>query len=242
MTLGIHPYHASDLYDGTSSLNEMRDFAQSLRESDQMALVAFGEVGLDYFRLERAGKDIQQKAFVDQLELATTLRLPLFLHARNACDDFIALIEPFLPRLSNRGVVHSFAGSKAEMLRLIDLGFDISVNGVSFGSEDQLEMVKAIPLERLQLETDAPWCEIDPNGPAKEYLKDAPAMSPSRKPAKFVKGEMVKGRNESCTIVRVAYVVAGVKGLSVAEVVEAAWQNSVRMFGLGDNRHQHEHS
>lgn len=233
MTLGIHPYHATDLYDGTTSLQELADTGKQLVAQEDSPLVAFGEIGLDYFHLDRADKNMQQKAFIDQLELATAFDLPLFLHARDACEDFISIIKPFIPRLRKGGIVHSFAGSKAEMLSLVDLGFDISVNGVSFKTDEQLEMVKAIPLERLQLETDAPWCEITSQGSILDYLKEAAPLPVSRKHGKFVKGDMVKGRNESCTIDRVARIVAGIKGIPLEQVTDAAWRNSIRMFDLG---------
>ncbi|OQU98991.1 hypothetical protein CLAIMM_04698 isoform 1 [Cladophialophora immunda] len=240
MTLGVHPYHASELYDGTSSLEELSSLGRSLLDQTvgEGPLVAFGEIGLDYFYLDRAAKGVQRRAFVEQLELATAFDLPLFLHVRDSYDDFVDIVRPFLPRLPRRGVVHSFAGTKEEMLGLVELGFDVSVNGVSFRAEAQLGMVRAIPLDRLQLETDAPWCEIPAAGPAADYLKDAPPLPLSRKPSKFVKGDMVKGRNESCVIERVARVVAGVKGVSLTEVVDAAWRNSVTMFGLGAAKDQ----
>ncbi|KIW66175.1 hypothetical protein PV04_08376 [Phialophora macrospora] len=234
MTLGIHPYHAADLDDDTTSLEELVSFGKSIAASDetQKYLVAFGEIGLDYVHLDRASKEVQQRAFVHQLEAAAMFDLPLFLHVRDSYDDFVQLIKPYISTGPRRGVVHSFAGTKDEMLGLLELGFDISVNGVSFKTEEQLEMVRAIPLDRLHLETDAPWCAIPTAGPAAGYVRDAPALRPSHKKDKFVKGDMVKGRNESCVIDRVARIVAGVKGVAVSEVAEAAWRNSVALFGL----------
>ncbi|KAL4892009.1 hypothetical protein BDV59DRAFT_208712 [Aspergillus ambiguus] len=237
MTLGIHPYHASEIYakgDGHDHLHSMRVLAETLRAEQPSPLVAFGEIGLDYEYLNRADKDTQQRAFREQLDLAVELQLPLFLHVRDCCEDFISIIKPYLPKLPRGGLVHSFAGSKEEMLQLVALGFDISVNGVSFRTEEQLDMVRHIPLEKLQLETDAPWCEVLANDEKiAPYLSSARPLPPSRKHNKFLPGQMVKTRNESCTIERVALVVAGLKGVSVAEVAKAAWDNSVRMFGLG---------
>jgi len=234
MTLGIHPYHAADISSDSDTLERLTQFCKSLSAQSPSPLVAFGEIGLDYFYLNKADKESQTHAFVTQLELATTVSLPLFLHVRDAYADFVSLITPFLPRLPKRGIVHSFAGTREEMLGLVDMGFDISVNGVSFRSEEQLEMVRALPLERLQLETDAPWCEIPSTG-LEQYLGEAKPLPPSRRHGKFVKGEMVKGRNESCTMERVARIVAGVKGVPVEAVAQAAWANSVRMFGLEEN-------
>ena len=238
MTLGIHPYHAAELYAESSRIEDLVAFGRTLLAEEDHPLVAFGEIGLDYFYLNKASKELQHRAFLDQLEVATTAEfadLPLFLHCRDAYEDFVMLIKPFLPKLKQKrspGIVHSFAGTKDEMLGLVELGFDISVNGVSFKTEDQLDMVRAIPLDRLQLETDAPWCEIPTSGPATAFLKDAPPLPQNKKHGGFVRGLMVKGRNESCVIDRVARIVAGVKGGPLDEVVDAAWRNSVRMFGL----------
>ncbi len=232
MTLGVHPYHASELYSGGGQIGNLVALADSLKNDP--CLVSFGEIGLDYFYLNKASKEDQQRAFLDQLEVATKLDLPLFLHVRDSYDDFATLIRPFLSRLSRLGVVHSFAGTEEEMLGIVGMGFDVSVSGVSFATEQQLQMVRAIPLDRLHLETDAPWCEL-PAAVVAGFLKDAPPLPPSKKPKAYTPDHMVQGRNESCTIERVARVVAGVKGISLAEVAEAAWRNSVRMFGLLDD-------
>ncbi|KAF7586600.1 hypothetical protein BBP40_008627 [Aspergillus hancockii] len=236
MTLGVHPYHAGEIYaekDGSEYLQSIRTLGDTLRAENPSPLVAFGEIGLDYEYLDRADKETQQRAFRDQLDLAVAMQLPLFLHVCESCADFISIIQPYLSKLPRGGLVHSFAGSKDEMLQLVDLGFDISVNGVCFRTEEQLEMVRHIPLGKLQLETDAPWCEIQSNDEKiASYLANARPLPPSRKHNKFILGQMVKTRNESCTIERVALVVAGLKGISLEEVSHAAWQNSVRMFGL----------
>lgn len=234
MTIGIHPYHARELYSTPSGLEDLVALAESLSADNNSCLVAFGEIGLDYHYLDKADKEVQKKAFQDQLEIATKFKLPLFLHVRDSYDDFITIIKPFLPRLPLKGIVHSFAGTRDEMIGLVKLGFDISVNGVSFSTSEQLEMVRAIPLNRLQLETDAPWCEIPTKGPVLEYLRNSPPLPPARKPKDFLVGEMVKGRNESCIIERVARIVAGIKAISLEEVADAAWRNSNRMFKLGE--------
>ncbi|KAK0119813.1 hypothetical protein ONS95_011245 [Cadophora gregata] len=232
MTLGVHPYHASELYQGGDQVTKLKQLGREFIATNERAFVAFGEIGLDYDNLHRADKESQQRAFRDQLELAVEFQLPLFLHVRAACDDFISIISPYLPRLRTPGLVHSFAGTKHEMLRLVGLGFHISVNGVSFQSEELLDMVKYIPLTHLQLETDAPWCEISPKSPAMRYLVDASPLPPSKRHGKFVEGQMVKGRNEPCTIERVARVVAGVKEVPLDKITAVAWKNSVGMFNL----------
>ncbi|KAL2827024.1 hypothetical protein BDW59DRAFT_179262 [Aspergillus cavernicola] len=242
MTLGVHPYHAGEIYPaqdptGQIYLDELRALAKTLLGPDGSSgtqVVAFGEIGLDYEYLDRADKDTQQRAFRDQLCLAVEFQLPLFLHVRSSCADFIEIIQPFLPDLPRLGLVHSFAGSKEEMYQLVELGFGISVNGVSFHTEEGLEMVRCLPLDKMQLETDAPWCEdLEGDERIKSYLVGVREVPGARKHGKFRAREMMKGRNESCMIERVAMVVAGVKGVEVAEVARRAWENSVRMFRMG---------
>lgn len=234
MTVGVHPYHAHELYSTPYALEKLVALIESLSAGNSSCLVAFGEIGLDYHYLDKADKEVQKRAFRDQLEISTKFKLPLFLHVRESYEDFVTLIRPFLSRLPLRGIVHSFAGTRNEMLGLVELGFDISVNGVSFNTPEQFEMVRDIPMERLQLETDAPWCEVPTKGPVLEYLQNAPHLPPARKPKDFLIGQMVKGRNESCVIERVARIVAGIKGISLEEVADAAWHNTNKMFKLGD--------
>ena len=174
------------------------------------------------------------KYFEAQLQLAVELQLPLFLHSRNCSDDFEAMLKPRLDELPKRGLVHSFTGTEAEMRSLVDMGFDIGVNGCSMKTEENVAVVKEIPLERLQIETDGPWCEMRASHASTQYLKDAPTIPKAVKKEKWQKGLMVKGRNEPATIPLVAHAVAKIKGSTIEEVCEAAWTNSIRMFGLGE--------
>ncbi|KAK1445289.1 TatD family hydrolase [Colletotrichum cuscutae] len=247
VTIGIHPYHAAepDAEEDGGEEGHFKKLAEVVRETlsstsegNPSPLAAFGELGLDYDRLNHASKEAQIRTFKRQLDLFVEekLDLPLFLHCRAAYDDFVEIIKPYLPNLPRRGLVHSFVGASAQMRTLVELGFDVSVNGFSFQDRESLEMVRDIPLERLQIETDAPWGEIPAGSEvAKRYLGNASALPQSKKKDKFELGLMVKGRNESCTMDRVAFVVAGLKGLSVDEVADAAWRNSVKMFGFGES-------
>lgn len=148
--------------------------------------------------------------------------------------------------------MHSFTGTVEEMQELVAEGWDVGVNGCSLRAEESIEVVRRLPLERLQVETDGPWCEMRPTHASAAYLKDpyevagheddgvAKEILEKEKAYKWVKkekwaeGVLVKGRNESCMIGRVVVAIARIKGLSVEEVAEAAYGNTVRMFRFRD--------
>lgn len=121
------------------------------------------------------------------------------------------------------------------MQRLVEMGFDIGVNGCSLKTEENIAVVKEIPLDRIQIETDGPWCEMRPSHASAALTRDATPLPKAVKKEKFVKGMMVKGRNEPCTIGHVAWAVAKLKEVEVEVVCEHAWRNSIRMFGLGES-------
>ncbi|KAF1921922.1 deoxyribonuclease tatD [Ampelomyces quisqualis] len=235
-TVGVHPCSAKhfDSHPGGPSelLSALRKLALESKASGHA--VAFGEIGLDYDRLFLTPKEQQLKYFEAQLEIAVEVQLPLFLHSRAASEDFERLLGEKIGQLPKRGLVHSFTGTIEEMQRLVSLGFDIGVNGCSMKTDENIEVVKEIPLERLQIETDGPWCEMRPSHASAKYLKDAPPLPKAVKKEKFAKGLMVKGRNESATIPHVAYAIAKIKDITVEDVCDAAWKNSIKMFRLGE--------
>ncbi|KEQ99093.1 hypothetical protein AUEXF2481DRAFT_36391 [Aureobasidium subglaciale EXF-2481] len=240
ITIGVHPYHASEPYvnggDGSEYFSTLANAINDLKSSDPKLVTAFGELGLDYDHLDHADKETQLRCFKDQLDLFVEQEwdLPLFLHCRAAFDDFVEVMGAYASRLPRSGLVHSFVGTQAQMERLVSIGFGISVNGFSFKDRESLEMVAAIPMDKLQLETDAPWGIIQPSSEvAKRYLTNAPALPASKKKDKFQMGSTVKERNESCAMSHVAFIVAGLKGISVQEVAEAATENSEAMFWRG---------
>lgn len=136
-------------------IEELRKLAIESKEAG--LTVALGEIGLDYDRLFLSPKEPQLKYFEAQLDLAIEIQLPLFLHSRAAGEDFERLIGSRLPQLPKGGLVHSFTGTMEEMKRLVALGLHIGVNGCSMKTEENLKVVKAIPLDRIQIETDGPW-------------------------------------------------------------------------------------
>jgi len=172
-TVGVHPCSVNEINEENESqyLADLKELAISGKNAG--IVKAFGEIGLDYDRLHYTSKEHQLEYFRKQLEIAVEVGLPLFLHMRAANDDFIATIKPFLPKLQN-GVVHSFTGTKEELDKLLELGFYIGINGCSLKTEENLEVVKQIPLDRLMIETDAPWCEIRKTHAGYKYLTAYP--------------------------------------------------------------------
>lgn len=136
-TIGVHPCSAKqfDEFPGGPSalLAELRQLATQAKQDGYA--VAFGEFGLDYDRLFLTPKVQQLKYFEAQLEIAVEVQLPLFLHSRAASEDFERLLKGKLEMLPKRGLVHSFTGTVEEMRRLVEMGFDVGVNGCSMKSE-----------------------------------------------------------------------------------------------------------
>lgn len=265
----VPEHHAPDPVKTRAIISELEALIAEVRGSRTGGLVAFGEFGLDYDRLHYCSRTVQLHSFAAQLDLVASMKpqLPLFLHSRAAHDDFRSLLQdkfgPKLERLEKGGVVHSFTGTIEEARELMDLGLYIGINGCSFKTVENCEVVKQISLDRIMLETDGPWCEIRPSHEGYKFLiekkpeangasdqqqqqqqqkskknqKKEPEV-PQRwqvvKKEKWQEGCMVKGRNEPCMIERVAKVVAGIKGISVEEVCEAAWRNTNRVFDLGE--------
>ncbi|KAK3722678.1 hypothetical protein LTR37_002249 [Vermiconidia calcicola] len=235
-TIGVHPCQAKSFEKHPGGpealLKELEDLAR--RERDKGTVTAFGEIGLDYDRLHFCDKETQLVWFKRQLDVACELKMPLFLHSRAAAEDFEAILKERLDRLPKRGVVHSFTGSLEEMQHIVALGFDVGINGCSMKTEENIAVVKEVPLERLQIETDGPWCDMRPSHASAKFTKDAPPLPKAVKKEKWSADCMVKGRNEPCAITQVAHAVAAIKGISIEEVCEAAWSNSIWMFGLGE--------
>ncbi len=157
--MGVHPCSAKEFDETPDGPDRMRqdleDLALEAKKTGHAA--AFGEIGLDYDRLFLTGKEQQLKYFERQLEIAVRVQLPLFLHSRAASEDFENLLRPKLPHLPKLGLVHSFTGTVEEMQRLVEMGLHIGVNGCSLKTEENLAVVKEIPLDKLQIETDGPW-------------------------------------------------------------------------------------
>lgn len=199
-------------------------------------VVAVGECGLDYDRLNLCDRATQLRQFAPQLCLATRFDLPLFLHSRAAHADFVATIKAHGTPL--RGVVHSHTGTLEEALELIELGFLIGINGCSLKTEENLACVRQLPLRSILLESDCPWCEIRPSHASYPLLATLPDhlrplyLPPSFKKEKWRTGATVKGRNEPCATGLVAWIVSQLHGTTLETVADTTRENTISLFGL----------
>lgn len=149
-TAGVHPHHAGDFTADTEDL--LREFLA------KPEVLAVGETGLDYYR-DLSPRNAQLFAFERQLGLATQCGKPLFLHQRDAHDDFLACMDNVRDRVS-RAVVHCFTGDQRELFDYLDRDFHIGITGWICDERrgrHLRELVKNIPPDRLMLETDAPY-------------------------------------------------------------------------------------
>ncbi|EGZ21431.1 hypothetical protein PHYSODRAFT_350745 [Phytophthora sojae] len=227
-TVGVHPTRCSEFE--ADGRDPDAYFAELLAVCEQGQkegkVVAIGECGLDYDRLEFCDKETQLKYFEKQFQLAERTKLPLFLHNRNTDGDFYAMIAKHRSRFSN-GVVHSFTGGKEEMLKLVELGLYIGVNGCSLKTAENLDCVKAIPLHRLMIETDAPWCDIRATHAGHGHVKTS---WQSKKAEKYSPDCLVKGRNEPCTLIQVLEIISAIRGEDQDHVAATVLENTLQVF------------
>lgn len=169
-TIGLHPIHTAKSYHDEKELGEGgKEFTSRGEQFDAAAyeelgksprVIAIGECGLDYYRVEESTKDVQIKNFIQQIELANTLQKPLMLHIRNAYDDALDVLQA---HAKVKGDVHFFAGDWDTAKKFLDLGFTLSFTGVLTFTHDYDEVIKNAPLDMLLSETDAPYVTPTPH-------------------------------------------------------------------------------
>ncbi len=150
--IGAHPT------DAVGELN-VSEYEKLLSEP---RVVAIGEIGLDYYRTPEPEKQARQKeTFAAFLDLATKYQKPIVIHSRDAGKGSMGRVHPdmleVLKKYSLTGVAHSFTGTNAEAQQYVDLGYYVGLNGIITFARDYDEMVRAVPLERILIETDAPY-------------------------------------------------------------------------------------
>jgi len=203
-TVGIHPHEAKLATD--AAFSEMEQLAKRPK------VIAWGEIGLDYFYYH-SPRDLQQQVFVKQMELARAAKLPIVIHCRpsdaseDAWQDCLGLISQHWAGSGLGGVLHCFTGKWAHAKRALDLGFMISFAGnITFPKAQQIrDAAKEVPLDRMLIETDCP------------YLAPVPHRGK---------------RNEPAFVRETARQVGELHGLSSEEIGVQTAKNFYRFFSL----------
>jgi TatD DNase family protein len=190
-SIGVHPHDTKDGWDKLEKL------------AGSPKLVAVGEIGLDYF-YTHSPREVQIKALEGQIDLALRHDLPIIFHVREAFDDFWSIFDNFR---GIRGELHSFTDSKANLERGLERGLYVGVNGISTFTKDEAQkaMFAAIPLEKMLLETDAP------------FLTPVPFRGKVNEPA-FVR--------------QIAEFHAGIRNVSTEQIADVSTVNAQTLFNL----------
>ncbi|KAH8415937.1 hypothetical protein KR222_004327 [Zaprionus bogoriensis] len=228
-TVGVHPTRCSEfLSDPEQYYNELRARIKANPEK----VVAVGECGLDYDRLHFCDKATQLQYFEQQLSLAEEFRLPLFLHMRNAHEDFMSVLQRNRAKLQacGGGVVHSFTGSleEAQSILAFDASLYIGINGCSLKTEENVEVVRQLPNERIMLETDCPWCGIRASHASSKHVTTK--FPTVKKKEKWTAETLIDGRNEPCQISQVLEAIAGIKQEPKEQLAAQYYQNTLDLF------------
>lgn len=196
-SIGIHPHEAEDY---ANFPDKLKKFAELI---DKPKVVAVGECGLDYF-YEHSPKAEQEKVLRFQIELALAHNVPMIFHVREAFDDFWLIFDSYR---GIRGVIHSFSAGEKELGQIIERGLYVGLNGIMTftKNEAQLAAARAVPLDRLLLETDAP------------FLAPAPH-----------RGQVCEPRHVRVT----AEFLANLRGETLEELAAATTVNSVKLFSF----------
>lgn len=221
--VGLHPIHLEEAYfdiaeekarggmPGFTTRKEEFDYGSYRALAERPRTVAIGECGLDYYRIMNHEawsmeqvREKQQETFRKQIALAREAGKPLMLHCRSAYEDMLRILKD--ERAEDiGGDVHFFAGDWAMAKQFLDLGFYLSFTGVITFSRDYDEVIKNAPLERIMVETDAPYVTPVPH-----------------------RGK----RNEPLYVEEVAKKIAEIKGVGAEEVCRTTTQNAIQLFRL----------
>lgn len=193
-SVGLHP---NDVAKEKFNYEEYKNLALSSKK-----VVAIGECGLDYYRVRgKEERDKQKEVFKKHIELAQEIRKPLMIHCREAFSDLIEILSGRL--YAKPGVIHFFSGNIYDAQKLLDIGFSFSFGGVVTFTRDYDEQIRFIPLNKILLETDAP------------YVAPVP-----------YRGK----RNEPSYVIEVAKKIAEIKGATIAGVAQMTTQNTFQLF------------
>ena len=222
-TVGVHPTRAREML--PDPVAHCEKLYRTVVDAGSK-VVAIGECGLDYDRLQFCSKEDQMPAFLAQFALAEKTGLPMFLHDRNTGGDFGRVVREYRSKFST-GIVHSFTGTMEEMQSYVEMGLYIGLNGCSLKTEDNLRVAAAIPLERIMLETDCPFCEVRSTHAGFAHVK---SKWQAKDKKKHDPDALVKGRNEPCRIRQVCEVIAAVRQIPEEDLARAAFNNTIKVL------------
>lgn len=204
-SVGLHP---------NDNLDEHFDISKYEILLKEPKVVAMGEIGLDYYRTpDPKDQDFQKKRFEEQLDMAVKMNMPVILHSRDSGkgstgkvhEDMISILKNNSP--SKFGVAHSFTGNIDDAKKYLEPGFFLGFNGILTFTHQYDKVVKYVPLEKILLETDAPYLTPEP-----------------------YRGQ----RNEPVYVIEVAKKIAELKNESLEKVIEITTKNCQNLFGLND--------
>jgi TatD DNase family protein len=199
-SVGIHPHDAKDCNEAT--LETLKKLAKNSR------VRAWGEIGLDFNRMF-SPRDIQEKWLVRQLEMASELDLPVIFHERDSNGRLIEILKTYFKNGKN-GVIHCFGGNDTELKQYLDLGLYIGITGIitiKVRGADLRKLVPSIPVERILVETDAP------------YLTPAPEKNHTR-------------RNEPAFVRTVLLKLAKIREEDPEQLSAKVWDNTCSLYGI----------
>jgi len=197
-TVGIHPHDAKEVT--AAHLEELERLARHPK------VIAWGEIGLDYF-YDDSPRDVQEKVFREQMELARAAKLPIVIHCRDAWADCLRVLEEVWKPTGLGGILHCFSSTLEDARRGIEMGFLISFAGNSTYPKAQnlRDIARVLPLEKILIETDAPYLAPQPH-----------------------RGK----RNEPAYVAEVARILASVRDLAPEEFAARTAENFRRFFRL----------
>jgi TatD DNase family protein len=198
-SVGIHPHDARDC------CGKVLEFLRVLAGSPKVR--AWGEIGLDFNRMHSSRED-QERCLMSQLEIASELKLPVIFHERDSNGRFLEILHGSWGK-GRSGVVHCFSGTEKELEQYLSMGLFIGITGIITieGRGARLrELVRLIPVERIVVETDAP------------YLTPAPERNRTK-------------RNEPAFVKSVFFKLAAVRQEDPEILADVVWENSCRLFG-----------
>lgn len=197
---GISPNDLNDYNE--ENILKIKELAKSKKN------VAIGEIGLDYY-WDKENKNIQKQAFIQQINLANELNLPIVIHSRDAVQDTIDILKE--NNVNKKGIFHCAMLNKYLIEEGLKLGFYISFAGpITFkNSKNAEEIVKMVPNDKILIETDSPYLSPEP-----------------------VRGT----RNNSINVKYVAQKIAQIKGISIEEIAKITYQNAINIFEIRSKR------